>query len=119
METRWNQIDAAAEREAQALQRARAHRSAFQRRTARKIMDREQAVWEEHLSEHSRSCYYCGRLLQDTMASDRRKRDTTFIDVCGPCAFLHDLVKRVEDRHARYKRGGHYGRRQNRKAVRV
>lgn len=121
MEPRWDRLDAAAEREAEALRRARRHRSAFIHSTGNSpLVSREQAAWDEALSEHSPTCYYCGRTLQDTMPSEKRGVDNTFIDVCGPCAFLHDLNKRVSSRHDKHKRGGRrYDRRQDRSPVRV
>lgn len=114
----WTNLDQIAEREATALKQARRHRSVFQHKSQPAgIVNREQAVFDEHLSEHSPTCYYCGRTLDKDIPSERRTIDNEFIDICTPCAFLHGLVERVERRSKRQGRR-HYGR-QNRAPVRV
>lgn len=101
----WNALDIAAEKEAEALIRARRHRSVFQRRTQAKVISRDQASYDEGLTEHSRECYYCGRSLQEDIPTSDRTINNEFIDVCKACAFLHDLSKNVRRRASdrRYK----------------
>lgn len=94
----WNALDIAAEKEAQALLRARKHRSVFQRRKQAKVVSRHQAEYDEHLTEHSRECYYCGRSLQDDIPTSDRTINNQFIDVCNACAFLHDLNRNIKAR---------------------
>lgn len=113
----WGILDQVAAREAEALKRARRHRSVFQHKNGPSLMRREQAVFDEHLTEHAPTCYYCGRSLEKDIPSERRKMDNTFIDVCTPCAFLHGLVERVERRSRR--QGGRFNGRKSREALRL
>lgn len=109
----WSALDRAAEQEAQALIKARKHRSVFQNKMKGKVISREQASYDEGLTEHAHTCYYCGRSLQAEIPTQDRTINNEWIDVCNPCAFLHDLTRRVE---ASREKKQNYGRK-NRAAV--
>ena len=122
MITNWDILDEVAEREAKALARAKRHRSVFQRhRKGGGVNRMEQCVFDEHLTTHSMSCYYCGRSLEHDIPSERRQVDNQFIDICLPCMFLHGLVESIQARHERRQHGGacNGNRRKSRDLVRL
>ena len=118
----WDVIDQEAEREAEALRRARQHRSAFLHHglaatlNRRDQMDVERAVFDELLTPHFTHCTFCGKSLDpleenakgepilDIVDSsgyfyildggDRCSIFTQDIDICDSCSFLHGVLIR-------------------------
>lgn len=102
----WNLIDQEAEKEAEALRKARQHRSAFVHQghhgqSRKEQMTVEQALFDEELEIHYHTCRYCGRQLGDDV---RRREDldmpvrsflTQDTDVCRTCQYLHNALIRT------------------------
>lgn len=90
----WEVIDQIAEREAEALRRARRHRSVwFIHRSSAGLIHRDQALFDEQLTLHFTHCSFCGAEFR----TDREKSVVTQdVDLCHECRYVHTRLLRSE-----------------------
>ena len=100
----WDRLDDEAEREAEAMVKARKHRSAVHKYGNNgKSVCRESAIWDEGLEEHFSTCHFCGRTLRhDPVKDDDRELIngshslyTQSTDICRSCTWLRDALIRT------------------------
>lgn len=100
----WDLIDQEAEKEAEALRKARKFRS-FSCKTASQkgVMSRDQAIWDEGLEIHFSHCSFCGKSLDlseqlnpgaPIAKHHRVSLFTKDIDICDACMYLHQQLVR-------------------------
>ena len=90
------ETDDLAEREGEALRRARKHRSVFMVNKARvRQMDEERATFEEMLETIVNTCQFCGVILRSQESH------------CRSCAFVLSWKKRYEE-WQRVRRTNHH-----------